>query len=322
VYRKIVYAGAAFVILLSAACQDVPTIPVLSAAPELSANGGLHLGQTPFTCLLLRKIPNGFGFESRRQTVFFPRSELSPDGRTTRYSFVVANAEDWKQSADCVIPRTAAAIARTDRIFRTDRSGGERTAHGGIEGGLQLMGCVTSGLCVLDGITVTVPPSQPNDEDYETVDPWNSPYVDWWNGGGTYTGVGSYGGWTSGGDTDGDGDYADEGPITFAICVAANLGPDGWAAISGSAVIAWQLWGARADVRNAHADYKRYNDLAAIDNSGWDPAIEGLYWLRYTDAMDQEKMLWAELTVAGTYSAVRLGEAVAACSIAAAAGPV
>jgi hypothetical protein len=209
-----------------------------------------------------------------------------------------------------------------DRVFDANREGVVRTARGFASGGIQVMGCVSDGACSIEGITVTAPPS--GSEKQIECGPDDSSCngtggTRWSNSGGDWTGGGDNGGWTSGGDTDADDDYVDEGPIAFAICVAAALGADGWASLGLTAFAAYELWGARVDVQNTYAMSKRYDE--ETDPSQWDVHTSHLYYTLWQNAKSSENSLWGALAGAGTISAIAIGKAVAKC-IPAAAAPV
>lgn len=313
--------------LILAACQDYPIGPSMEKiAPTMERGAtnvsGLHAGENAFLCLVTRPAPEArFGLESRRVRIYFPRAEAAPSGRTFRYSYVQADAKQWYGSADCTIPRTEAAVRRMDRIFDAYGAGVVRTAKGSGSGGAQIMGCVADGMCTIEGITVTAPPTE-REKQVECApdDPSCSGTggTRWSGSGGEWGGSGDYGGWTSGGDTDDDGDHADEGPIAFAVCVAAALGVDGWLAIGGTALAAYELWSARVDVQNAYDAYQGYQNTPS---GSWDPNTSDLYRVLWQNAKSSEDSLWRGLAASGIVSAAMIGKAIIKC-IPATAAPV
>jgi hypothetical protein len=252
---------------------------------------------------------------------------VSGSGRTIRYSFLEIGGEDWLRGADCVIPYTGAAIRRMDNVFRTDRQGVIRTGPGSDLGGVQIMGCVSDGHCTVEGITVTAPRNEPPAEDHQTNDCTmygECPYSDWYYSGGTYGG----GGWSPNGDTDGDGDLLDEGPITFAACVAANLGVTGWLALGTSAFSAWELWGAHVDVRNTEKAYLAYKEFGEEElllgrtgsQTTYSYAHEELLKAMYDDAIGDRHSLGITLGLSLGVTAEALIRAGSLCAAAAVVG--
>ena len=326
--------AAVWVSLALAACQDQPVGPSVVVPTHdresATAAGGLHVGQVPFVCVLTRPAPQAqFGAEARRTTIYFPRAEVAPDGRTIRYSYVRADAKQWYGAADCTIPRTEAAVRRMDRAFDAEAPGVVRTARGFGSGNLQIMGCVAEGACTVEGITVTAPPQQQQtqltcDVNDPTCAGGASPGYRWDFSGGEYVGGGDYDGWVSNGDTDNDGDQLDEGPIAFTICVAARLGPGGWGAIVTSGISAWQLWGAHVDVRNTYQQWDEYERTYSQDGHGgnYDSGIAGLYRARYEDAVEERDNLTLLVATSAGFAAWEVAKAVGTCLPAGAAGPV
>lgn len=313
--------------LVLAACQDQPAGPsAITTAPTMerrSGNaGGLHSGEIAFVCVVTRPaLEARLGLESRRVKIYFPRAEAAPSGGTIRYSYVQADSKQWYGSADCAIPRAEAAVRRMDRIFDAHGEGVVRTSKGSVSGGAQIMGCVDEGMCTIEGITVTAPPSEQEKQVECAPDDTScngTGGTTWFNSGGDFAGGGDYGGWTSDGDTDGDGDHADEGPVAFAVCVAAALGVDGWLAIGGTALAAYELWGARVDVQNAYDAYQAYQNTPS---GSWDPATSDLYRVLWQNAKGSEDSLWRALGASGIVSAAVIGKAVLKC-IPATAAPV
>ncbi len=322
--RKFFFVGAfATAVTLLAACQDQPlgpSSPVIEPArlaqTSDQSTGGLHAGEVPFVCVLSRPKADGkFGWESRRQTIYFPRPEVARDGRTIPYAYVVANSAGWERAAYCVIPQTEAAVRRMDRFFRTDRTNVQRSEYGGNSGGISAMGCVDDGACTIEGITVTAPPSEEIDYNFDCTMGCDN---GWWNGGGSYTGNTEFGGWVGGGDADGDGDYADEGPITFAVCVAARLGVGGWGAIGGTALAAFELWGTYSEVRAAKAKMDAY-DAGFPSDPNWNNTTSDLYEQQYNDKVSAQESLWRALGLGAGIASAEFARAVGQCIPAAAA---
>jgi hypothetical protein len=317
------------------ACDDTPLSPrvIESSAPApapASANigMGLHSGQAGFLCVLTQRVPGTpHAVVGRKHTTYFPRSEVSASGRTIRYSFIEVEQNEWSRGADCVIPYTEAGIRRMNRLFRTDRPGVTRIGPGGDPDGVQLMGCVSDGMCSIEGITVVAPRNEAPAEDHQTNDCTmygECAYSDWYNSGGTY----GTGGWSPYGDTDGDGDLLDEGPITFAACVAGKLGIVGWLSVASSAVSAWQLWGAHVDVRDAEKAYLAYKEFGEEElrqgrtgaQTTYNYAHEELLLSIYNSADQDRNETVAQLALSLGVAGASLRDAAVFCAAAAVVG--
>lgn len=320
-------------VLLSSACQDLPSGPHAGSSRSVEPAGAAtgrataHPGLVAFRCVVSLAAPEGqSGFLSLRKTIYFPRAEVDPGGRTIPYVYAEASQTEWFSGATCTIPRTQAAIRRMDRTFQVDRDGAVRTERRHRPGEISLMGCVQDGMCTLEGITVTAPErTSQNRSAYQLVgdDPEDTgtPYDGWDYSGGTFIGGETEETWVSDGDTDGDGDYLDEGPIAFGMCVAGRLGPGGWGAIGGTALAAWELWGAYTDSRNALNEWQEYDRLYSQEGyaTGWTQSTSDLYQKRYQDAESSKESLLKALAIGSGVAAWEIGKAAIACAPAAAA---
>ena len=215
------------------ACQDLPTavVPAPSAPPAPALNaGGLHLGQSPLVCMLGRPAPApATGWQTRRDTIFIPRSEYDARGPMVRYIFWrLALGGGIAHTATCTVPYSEAALRRVDRHFGVERGGGA-DQFVVRQGMLTTQSCVedeNTGLCVFDPLVVTAPPRENSDpcvaRPHECTNkvgggsekPWSDP--DTWGGGG-------------GGDpappenTDPAKSY-EQGPLLWGACVLAMVG--------------------------------------------------------------------------------------------------
>src|SRR5256885_1590787 len=110
--------------LMLSACMEQPTAPSTAAVLPRRPNAafepsGEHLGEVAFSCTLMRRNPASLvynGWQTRRLVIFFPQSELAPDGFSTRlYRYGGYTRQLGPiQLAVCTIPATTAAFRRTD----------------------------------------------------------------------------------------------------------------------------------------------------------------------------------------------------------------
>jgi hypothetical protein len=177
--------------------------------------------------------------------------------------------------------------------------------------------------CVINGTTCVLGPlggpvSSPTDID--VIDPCDyDPYAcnPSSGGGGGEGGGGGGGGAGPGGgqpgDVDGDNDTLDDGPGAFAICVAANLGGDGWAALVTAGWSVYEAYNLRQSTRTAYDRWSAYiRDYGQLPN--YDPALAHLLKGLYEDAQGAENMAYAKATGSSLYLAGKLGIAVATCA--------
>ncbi|HEX8395216.1 MAG TPA: hypothetical protein VF665_22905 [Longimicrobium sp.] len=154
--------AAAAGLLWTAACGDVPTNPAPAPLPAAMAlDQGLHAGQVPVVCSLgaARISAVGFGWYRRQDTLYVPRPEADPAGRTVQYRFSANNGDGVMAfGASCpAVPYTEAALRRVDRRFLVRENGGAAEFKQR-QGTIMIQGCVTDGVCPLEPITVTVRP--------------------------------------------------------------------------------------------------------------------------------------------------------------------
>lgn len=161
-------ARVAVLTAVATACEDLPTGSV--PTPTHSTNtahtsAGLRLGETPSYCAVSRRAPStASGWQTRPDTIFFPRSEVDAAGRKVRY--------DYRQSLSdgrnlvfgtCIVPYTEAALRRVDREFGV-RSGGGAEQFKTRQERITVQGCVSDGgVCPLEPIYVNPPPVEPSD---------------------------------------------------------------------------------------------------------------------------------------------------------------
>jgi hypothetical protein len=192
-----------FVLLvLSAACQDAPTLPTVAASAGTAVarvSQGQHQ-RVPFYCTLGRYSPAaGAGWETRADTLSFPPGELDAAGRTVRYDYKISFTDGRPlASANCLVPYTEGALRRVDRRFGI-KDGGGADQYRARQGMVTTQGCVkdeNTG-CVMDPLVVTAPPKDNTMSDPCEIDPLgcltkhSGGEYDWW-----YDGAGS---WSGGG---------------------------------------------------------------------------------------------------------------------------
>jgi hypothetical protein len=121
---------------------------------------------------------------------------LDERGRTVQYRYRRSSAEGKPLfSGDCVVPYTEAALRRLDRRFGV-RTGGGADQFRDRQEQSTVQGCVGDGMCMLEPIYVTPPPSDcgtPGCPGYEGDG-------DNYGGGGSGGGTGGWGGGSGGND--------------------------------------------------------------------------------------------------------------------------
>lgn len=148
------------------ACQDAPTVTAPARAPAagiVQSSRGLHRGEVPFYCTLRRYAPSTpVGWQSRQDTLFFPRGDVDEAGRTVRYEYRGSFPDGRPlNSASCLVPYTEGALRRLDRFFEISEGGGA-DQYRARQGMVTAQDCEWSGsTCVFDPVVVAPPPSGP-----------------------------------------------------------------------------------------------------------------------------------------------------------------
>jgi hypothetical protein len=150
------WAGPVLLLMAVAGCEHpIPTAIDHGAAGRQAASPGLLKMGTAFRCEgSIRAGEWDSPWRHGRATVRFAPDELAPDGSTLRYQFRGYEAgARLVGTAECIIPRTDAAIRRMDANF------GVRTKRSPIAPALRISGprldC-SGDSCSLPGLTVTV----------------------------------------------------------------------------------------------------------------------------------------------------------------------
>lgn len=278
------------VLLALTACQDLPTAvepstPVPRVATQ--SGGGLHLGQSPLVCVLGRRAPApATGWQTRRDTIFLPRSEYDAQGPTVRYIFWrLALGGGIAHTAACTVPYSEAALRRVDRHFGVERRGGADQFVVRQEM-LTTQSCVVdeaTNACVFDPLMVTAPPRENSDpceaRPHECTNRFSDGSEDWWSD--------PNGPWSGGGgdplppeNTDPAKSY-EQGPLLWGVCVLAMVGSTySISQVSGK----FETW------------YKAYQEAdglqrlyrATLENDT-DPAIRQLYEYQYKQARQRQE---------------------------------
>lgn len=259
-------------LLVLGACQDVPTAVVSAprapqAAPSNSA--GQHLGQVPFYCVEGRRAPSAGGWQTRLDTLFFPRAELDEGGRKVRFQYRRSTAGgNLLHAGDCEVPYTEAALRRVDRFFGIQKDGAAEQFRER-QGMITTQGCVTDNGCLLDPLVVVAPPPE--------IPPCDA--CNYYPGGGGYGGSGGGGDWggTGGGE---DKSAYEEGPLLWGTCVLALVG---------STYSIWQVADKFESWYRAYKDAEGAERLwqATVENNA-DPYIQQLYEYQYKQAHQRQ----------------------------------
>jgi hypothetical protein len=319
--RSVLPRAVSAMLLALTACQDLPT----AGAPETTAPGasaslnqGQHAGQVPFYCMQGRAAPSGW--QTRRLAVFIPRGELDKAGRTVRYEYRRSFQDGSRfASASCIVPYTEGALRRLDRAFDVRENGGADQYR--VRDGMITTQCVQDDVsgCPLEPIFVKPPPVQPvtNPDDVCTRYPGECDDNDGGDGGDDWENDGGSGdGGGDGpldGDADGDGDTLDDGPLAFAVCVAAGIGVDGWVSMGGAAYAGYKLFDARSDVRARYSEYMSYT-ASHTWREDYSLTESDLLYRNFLSAKDNEEALWVMLASTGGVAAGKIGAAVIKCA--------
>jgi hypothetical protein len=150
---------AAVIMLTACQGQDTstnvmipPSAGVLSSAPDGSQAPGL----VQFACVLGRRDPRSPTFwQTRTDSMAFPRGDLDPQGRTVTYRFRRLTPRGALAfAANCAVPYTEQALRRVDQHYGVSAGGGAdqfKARHGSIT----IQGCVTGGTCQLVEVVAT-----------------------------------------------------------------------------------------------------------------------------------------------------------------------
>jgi hypothetical protein len=152
----------------AAGCQDYATTPDTPMAPATvtRASGTVGAAQipSPYTCFVSIATPGGpRAYRYGRMDLRFPQPMLAPGGAITEFRFrAYGKDRQVELLADCVVPRTAAAVRMTSRRFWIPRgtdsgmaaSTTEPMPVGDDPGEMTIQECyrVTSGEYYCDGI--------------------------------------------------------------------------------------------------------------------------------------------------------------------------
>lgn len=216
------------VLLALTACKDLPTAVVPSTpAPPPSAPrsaGGLHLGQSPLVCSLGRPAPApATGWQTRRDTIFLPRSEFDGSSQMVRYLFVqMGSGGKVAYAASCMVPYTEAALRRVDRHFGVSHGGGA-DQFVVRQGMVTTQDCTideNTNSCVFDPLMVTAPPVATT---YDPCEVSALSCISKTPGGGSDDGWSDPNGPWSGGSAGTGGEEEEDGPGIFSACVIGLL---------------------------------------------------------------------------------------------------
>jgi uncharacterized membrane protein YgcG len=150
--------------LFATACQDVPTStpPVPGRGVTAAQPIGRQSGQVSFPCTVGNRAlsaPNGW--QTRRDTFYFSRGDLDARGRTVQYMYRrKATDGTLLVSVDCTVPYTESALRRVDRWLGVEANGSVAQFKAREEM-VTVQGCVGDGVCTLDPLVVTPPPTDP-----------------------------------------------------------------------------------------------------------------------------------------------------------------
>jgi hypothetical protein len=148
-----------FVGMVAAACQDLPTsTPEAGLIPQPNGHAGAMTASSH--CFLNRPSVSGSApYRGSTVRIRFPEHARSRDGATRLLRFRVVDPTDGRSlgMGSCTIPDTDVAeemvLSHLNLVER------KPTDPGGPGGPRFSAGCVTSGTCMLEGVTVTVPGS-------------------------------------------------------------------------------------------------------------------------------------------------------------------
>ena len=201
-YRKsstLVLAG-----IVMSACQDLPTTTLETITPkEMVAQRYSALGrvnQSAAKCYVSRRVyGREYAYQYGILRLHFPVNTLAPDGSTQLFRWRVQEpGQEPLVVGSCEIPSTPEAIEFAKKRLGLHSMGGRPDEM------LTTQGCVTGGVCPIDGIVVTAP----------------GPSTWGWGGGGG-------GGFGGGGGCDGyDASVCDTYDNT-GVGNTADPGPDG-----------------------------------------------------------------------------------------------
>lgn len=248
----------------------------------------MHLGQSPLVCVLGRPAPApATGWQTRRDTIFLPRSEYDARGPMVRYLFWrLAPGGGIAHTATCTVPYSEAALRRVDRHFGVERGGG---ADQFIvrQGMLTTQSCVedeNTNACVFDPLVVTAPPRENSDpceaRPHECTNKFGSGSEDWWSDPNSWGGGGGGGDPAPPEDTDPAKSY-EQGPLLWTVCVLAMLNSTYTVAQVADKFEAWYK-----AYREAEGLQRLYQ--AIIENNP-DPAMRQLYEYQYKQALQRQE---------------------------------
>lgn len=293
------HRGMCATLAMLAACQDFPTnVTTSTQHPSASrtAATGLHAGQVQFFCVVGRRAPStASGWQTRIDTLFFPRAEVHQSGRTVNYQFWQPGVDGkWQSGAHCVVPYTGAALRRADRYFGVEKDGAAEQFNAR-QGMITTQGCVTNEDtgCFIDPLVVVAPPKE--------IPPCDA--CNYYPGGGD-SGDGGGGGY--GGGTGGSGDAYGDGPIAFGVCVGALAG-----VMIGTASLKPYMDAVYSASGTVDSERRMLN--AVIQNGGSQEMIQ-IYQSRVDAAVSSYNGAVMNLAIAGGVSAATIVAAVVACS--------
>jgi len=169
------FVTALLVGMVSAACQDLPT---LSEGGKRFPGGSVEIASisasssrraSSYVCYVSERTPDGPNrYRYGRIRLRFPASALAPDGATMiyRYRLMEAGASPGAEpvaAANCRIPRTPEAVLVMERRFAVENRR-KRSSGGGGDGDSEIggiRGCVSDGVCPIEGLVAIgyLPPS-------------------------------------------------------------------------------------------------------------------------------------------------------------------
>lgn len=157
-------ATLAILVLLGTACGDSLTTPGVSSI-ERPAQSGATVPTTPWACFTSVAVTNKpYAYRYDRIPLGFENGAIvaAHGSRMTYRHRVVDNQGTILRLANCVVPRSMAAIQAMNQRFQVPphlAAPRGRTSGGG---DISIQGCVADGFCELDGIVVVAPAPSDN----------------------------------------------------------------------------------------------------------------------------------------------------------------
>lgn len=98
------------------------------------------------------------------------------------------------------------------------------------------------------------------------------------------------------------------------MCMAQQLGIQGFAAIIAAGFAAYEAWDARQDTREARGRYVLYHERWNIPGANYDPELDKLHYQLWQEAESEELKMYTAVAGLSGYAGYQIFKAAVVCA--------